>query len=145
MIRLAVVTVAMLWLGRPLNAQGPSGGTGTIYYGTYDKKILIIDEATMAVADSMPVSVGIPIGLTLSVDRKKMYAIDPAFEWVEIFDLATRKATSKFTLSTEGKRVRLAGFNIDPLDRFAIIVAKTYEKKSDQSAMLSTGVGHHRY
>ena len=30
----------------------PSGGNGTIYIGTYDKKILVLDEATLRVRDT---------------------------------------------------------------------------------------------
>ncbi|MBC7896604.1 MAG: hypothetical protein H7066_14405 [Cytophagaceae bacterium] len=116
-------------------AQGPpatTGGNGTIYYGTYDKKILVIDEASMNVRDSMRVSVGIPIGLTLSADRKKMYAIEPAFEFVEVFDLATRKATGQFSLSNDSVRVRITNFNVDPRDRFAVLLVKTAQRKSDR-------------
>lgn len=119
-------------LAAPLGAQAPSGGNGTIYYGTYDKKILVIDEASMAVRDSMRVSVGVPMGLTLSADRKKMYTIDPSFESVEIFDLASRKAVSTFTLSDDLRRVRLLGFNVEPQDRFAILLIRTSQKKSDR-------------
>ncbi len=126
---LALVCAALM---SPLHAQAPNGGSGTIYYGTYDKKVLIIDEASMAVKDSMPVSIGVPIGLTLSADRKKVYATDPAFEWIETFDLTTRKATGKFTLSDDVRRVRMTGFNVDPKDRFAILLVKTSTKKSDR-------------
>jgi len=115
-----------------LVAQPANGGNGTIFYGTYDKKVFVIDESSMAVRDSMPVSIGIPIGLTLSVDRTKLYATDAAFEWIEIFDVATRKATSKFTLSDDSTRVRMRGFNVDPKDRFAILLVKTARKKLDR-------------
>ena len=116
----------------PARAQGaPSGGTGTIYYGTYDKKILVIDEATMTVRDSMPVAIGIPIGLWLSQDRRRIYATDPAFEKIEIFDAATRKSLDRFTLSNDSMHVRMTGFSVDPLDRFAVVLAKTSAKKRD--------------
>ncbi len=113
-------------------AQQASGGDGTIYYGTYDKKVLVIDEATMAVRDSMPVKIGIPIGLTLSTNRKTLYAIDPAFESVEIFDLASRKSTGTITLSEGRTHVRMRGFNVDPLDRFAILLVKVATRRADR-------------
>lgn len=123
-----------LALAGAASAQAPaqSGGNGTIYYGTYDRKIYVIDEATMNVRDSMRVSVGIPIGLTLSADRKKMYAIEPAFEFIEVFDLATRKATGQYSLSNDSVRVRISNFNIDPRDRFAVLLVKTSQRKSDR-------------
>ena len=89
-----------------------SGGDGTIYYGTYDKKILVIDEATLTVRDSMTVASGIPIGLTLSTDRTKLYTIDPSFQTIEIFDVASRKSTARIRLSQGRTEVRMRGFNI---------------------------------
>ena len=131
--RLVRVAGLALALGAaPAAGQAPSGGNGTLYYGTYDRKILVIDEATMAVRDSMAVSVGIPIGMVLSADRKRMYAMDPAFEWVETFDLATRRASGKFTLSNDSVQVRIRGFNVDPKDRFVVLLVKTAQRKSDR-------------
>lgn len=121
--------------GAGVAAQQPaasSGGDGTIYYGTYDKKILVIDEATMTVRDSMMVASGIPIGMTLSTDRTKIYTIDPSFQTIEVFDVASRKSTARITLSQGRTEVRMRGFNIDPRDRFAILLVKTATKGSDR-------------
>lgn len=128
------VVVAVAAPSATLGAQQSSagGGDGTIYFGTYDKKILVIDEATLTVRDSMPVSIGVPIGLTLSVDRRRLYTTDPSFEWIEVFDLATRRATSKFTLSEGRTHVRMRGFNIDPRERFAILLVKTATRRADR-------------
>jgi len=38
----------------------PSGGDGTIYVGTYARNILVLDEATMSVRDTLRTTVGIP-------------------------------------------------------------------------------------
>lgn len=113
-------------------AQSANGGNGTLYYGTYDKKVLVIDEATLTTRDSMPVSIGIPIGMTLSSDRRTLYALEPSRQWVEIFDLATGKAKGKFTLTDGPTQVRMNGFNVDPLDRFAIVLANTARKRPDR-------------
>lgn len=131
----AVAAAAFLSLGVPAAAQqapSASGGDGTIYYGTYDKKILVIDEATLTVRDSMMVASGIPIGLTLSTDRTKLYTIDPSFQTIEIFDVASRKSTARITLSEGRSEVRMRGFNVDPRDRFAILLVKTATKRSDR-------------
>lgn len=132
----ALVLAAALVVSAPqrATAQAPpsSGGDGTIYYGTYDKKVLVIDEATMAVRDSMMVAVGVPIGLTLSTDRRKLYAVDAAFESVEIFDLASRKSTGTIRLSDGRTHVRIRGFNVDPLDRFAILLVKVATRRADR-------------
>jgi hypothetical protein len=105
---------------------------GTFYIGTYDKKILVMDEATMKIVDSMPVSIGIPLGITLSYDRKHFYVREPRTESVEIFDIASRKSLGTFTLSEAGKQVRMTGMNVDPTERFAVMVVKIFTKKPDR-------------
>ena len=105
---------------------------GTVYVGTYAKKILVLDEATMKVTDSMPVSVGIPYDMVLSHARTHLYAFDPQTEHVEVFDLATRKATSTFTLSKDSMKVRISGMNVDPRERFAVLLIKTTTRKPDR-------------
>src|SRR5687768_2902324 len=111
------------------NAQGGS----TLYVGTYAKSILVLDESTLRVRDSMKVSVGVPIGMVISHDRSRMYVWDPGFEKIEVFDLNTKKAVDQFTLSEGNKRVRMTGgFNVDPKQRFAIMLVKIYTKKVDR-------------
>ena len=109
-----------------------SGGTGTIYVGTYGKKILVVDEASFRVRDSIPVSVGIPIGMLLSDNRKHFYVLDPQFETVETVDIASKKALGKFTLSSGNTKVRIWGLDVDPQERFAVLLVKTYTKQPDR-------------
>jgi hypothetical protein len=106
--------------------------SGTFYIGTYAKKIMVMDEATMRITDSMPVSIGIPIGMQLSYDRKHFYVQEPRFESVEIFDIATRKSLGSFTLSSGNRTVRLNGMNVDPTERFAVMVVKILTKRPDR-------------
>ena len=113
-----------------VRAQG--GGNGTFYVGTYAKNILVIDEATMKVRDSIKLSIGIPLGFTLSFNRQRLYAVDPHNEKVEIIDIPTRKSLGSFTLSEGRRRVRMSGFNVDPLERFAVILIKTYTERADR-------------
>jgi hypothetical protein len=91
-----------------------------------------MDEATMRVTDSMTVASGIPIGMTLSYDRKHLYVRDPRFETVEIFDLAARRQIGSFTLSTPNRVVRIGGMNVDPQERFAVMLVKITTKKPDR-------------
>jgi DNA-binding beta-propeller fold protein YncE len=113
-------------------ALAQSGGNGTIYVGTYAKKILVVNEANLKVVDSIPISVGIPTSMVLSSNRKHFYVLDPQFENVEVIDIATRKAIDKFTLSSGNTRVRLWGINVDPRERFAVVLVKTYTKLRDR-------------
>lgn len=134
------IAAALLAMGaEPAVAQGaapvttaPGTATGTFYIGTYGKKILVMDEATMRVTDSIPVSIGIPIGMQLSHDRKRFYVREPRFETVEIIDVAGRKSLGTFTLNTPGQQVRIAGMNVDPRERFAVLLVKTITKKPDR-------------
>ena len=108
------------------------GGNGTIFVGTYGKAILVVDEATMTVRDSIKVSVGIPAGLILSFDRKHFYVLDPGNEKVEIIDIAGRKALGNFTLSSGNTKVRIGSISVDPKERFAVLLVKTYTRRLDR-------------
>jgi hypothetical protein len=70
--------------------------------------------------------------MVLSFNRKHFYVLDPQYEHVEVIDIATRKAIDKFTLSSGNTRVRLWGINVDPRERFAVVLVKTYTKKLDR-------------
>jgi hypothetical protein len=114
--------------GRPV----PSGGDGTFYVGTYAKNVLVIDEATFTVRDTIPVTVGIPYRMALSANRQRIYVTEPNMEKVEVLDLAARRSLGQFTLSTPEKQVRIWAMNVDPRDRFAVLLVKTYVKKLDR-------------
>jgi hypothetical protein len=109
----------------------PSGGNGTIYVGTYAKNILVLDEATMQIRDSIKTQIGIP-SLSLSFYRKHLYLSDPASEKFEIVDIASRRSLGVHTLSQGDTKVRMWGFNLDPKERFAVLLVKAYTKKTDR-------------
>jgi len=145
MMRTPSLAAALVVAGSLATAQGPSsrgakssgpdpagsGGTGTIYVGTYARNVLVLDEATMRVKDTIKSSVGIP-ELSLSFDRKHLYITDPGNEKLEIIDLATKKSGGVHMLSHDSVKVRMNGFSLDPKERFAIIVFKAYTKKIDR-------------
>src|SRR4051812_11115000 len=107
------------------------GGNGTLYIGTYGRQVLVMDEATMKVKDSIKTSIGVP-RLSLSFDRKHIYVSDPGYEKVEIIDVASKKPLGNFTLSHDSVTVRFRGYNLDPKERFMVIVAKIYTKLPDR-------------
>ena len=146
MIRSSSVATALLTAVSVAAAQGPAarnasnrtgpdpappGGNGTIYVGTYARNILVLDEATMRLRDTIKATVGIP-ELSLSFDRKHLYVTDPGNEKLEIVDLATKKSSGVFTLSHDSIKVRMNGFSLDPKERFVIMLVKTYTKKIDR-------------
>src|SRR5689334_3694089 len=125
MIRTSSIAAALVVAGSLASAQGPAtrnasnrsgpdpaspGGNGTIYVGTYARNILVLDEATMRVRDTIKSSVGIP-ELSLSFDRKHMYVTDPGNERLEIIDLATKQSSGVLTLSNDGTKVRMWGLS----------------------------------
>src|SRR5215217_1536941 len=113
-------------------ARDPApGGNGTIYVGTYARNVLVLDEATMRVRDTIKTSVGIP-QLSLSFDRKRLYVTDPGNEKIEIIDLATKRSSGVFVLSHDSTKVRMWGFSLDPKERFIIMLVKAYTKKIDR-------------
>jgi DNA-binding beta-propeller fold protein YncE len=117
----------------PVSAQKIApAGAGVMYVGTYANKIYKVSEATMRVVDSIPISIGIPTGLLLSANHKHLYVSEPRNETFEVIDLETKKSLDTFTLSDEDRRVMLWGANVDPKERFAVFLIKTYQKKNDR-------------
>ena len=114
-----------------MGAQVSPGGNGTLYIGTYARNILVIDEATMKIRDSIPSQIGIP-ELSLSFDRKHFYVSDPSNEKLEIIDIASKRSLGVHTLSNDSTKVRMWGFNLDPKERFAVLLIKTYTKHRDR-------------
>jgi hypothetical protein len=109
-----------------------SGGNATILVGTYTRGILVLDERNMTVVDTMKVSIGTPYQMLLSPDRTKLYTTDPYAELVEVFDVASRKAVDKFTLTEGNSRVRISGMSVDPKHRFAVFLIKRITRKIDR-------------
>lgn len=115
-----------------LAAQTASGGDGRLYVGTYAKNILVLDERTFAVTDTIPVSIGIPYVLLLSSSRKHFYVLDPTWENVEVIDIATKRSLDKFTLSSGKTKVRIRGLTVEPNEKFAVFLIKTATKQLDR-------------
>ena len=111
-------------------AQG--GGNGVIYMAAYDQSIKVIDENSLEIVDSIPTSIGIPIGLTLSANHERIYVRDAEFEEIEIFDVATRKSIDSFTLSRGSSKVRIWGLEVDPAEKFIILNTMRYTKRIDR-------------
>jgi DNA-binding beta-propeller fold protein YncE len=126
----AVALATALLLPRPATAQ--SGGDALLFVGTYDKSIYVIDEATEQVTERIPLRTGIPRSMTLSQDRQRMYVMDVTMENVEVVDIPGRRTLYTFSLSKAGEQVRIWGFNVEPQERYAVMLAKTYRRKPDR-------------
>ena len=124
----------------PAQAQRPArfgapvatGGDQLLYIGTYDGTIHIIDESTDQKVGAIKLETGIPRSLTLSQSRSKFYVLDSTLEKVEVVDIATRTSVSTFTLSEGNKQVRVRGMQVDPLERFLILLTRSATKLIDR-------------
>jgi hypothetical protein len=110
----------------------PSGGDQQLYIGTYAGSIQIFDESSEAMTGEIKLKTGIPRSLTLSQSRTRFYVLDSTLEKIEIVDIPTRATLSTFTLSEGPKQVRIRGMQVDPLERFLILLTRSAEKKTDR-------------
>lgn len=135
-----VITVALVLGVVTTHAQRPArfgapiaaGGDHLLYIGTYDGSIHIIDEATEQKIGDIKLQTGIPRSLTLSQSRTRFYVLDSTLEKVEVVDIPTRTTVSTFTLSEGNKQVRIRGLQVDPLERFLILLTRSATKQIDR-------------
>ncbi len=58
--------------------------------------------------------------------------LDSTLEKIEIVDIPTRATLSTFTLSEGNKKVRIRGMQVDPLERFLILLTRSATKQIDR-------------
>jgi hypothetical protein len=109
-----------------------NGGNSLLYIGTYAGDVQIFDEATEKQIGGIKLKTGIPRSLILSFDKKKFYVLDSTLEKVEIVDIATRTTLNTFTLSSGATRTRIRSMQVDPLERFMILLTRSATKKIDR-------------
>jgi len=131
--RVAVI----LWACGSIAASPPpdaklAAGTGTIYLGSYAKRLAVIDEATEKLAAEIPLKTGLPWAVRLSRDRSRFFVQSADQEHFEVIDVASRQTLDTFTLSEGNKHVRALAFEVDPQNRFMILVARTLTKSTDR-------------
>jgi hypothetical protein len=109
-----------------------TGGNALLYIGTYGGTIQVFDEATEKLAEEIKLQTGIPRSLILSADRKRFYVLDSTYEKVEVVDVAARKTLDTFTLSSGATKTRIRSMQVDPLQRFMILLSRSATRKSDR-------------
>ena len=129
-IRAGLALLAVLGSSGPLAAQ--SGGNGTLYMATYDDAVYVVDEASLEVRSRIDTQSGIPVGLLLSQDRTRLYAIDATAQTIETLDLASERSIDSFTLSEGRTQVRINGFQVSPDHGYAVLVTRAYTKGRDR-------------
>ena len=127
-----VVSAAGLAAQKPAPPVTPNGGDQQMYIGTYAGTIQVFDEATESKVADIKLQTGIPRALTLSQSRTKFYVLDASNEKIEIVDIPTRTTLSTFTFSEGNKKVRIRGYQVDPLERFLLLLTRAYTKQIDR-------------
>ena len=105
---------------------------GQLFVGAWQKKVVIIDEATKRVSGEVELKLDVPRSISFSEDKKKIVvhsAMDCGFE---IIDIATRKLEHSFKLNDGGKKYRLSGFASSPDDKKLYTSLYSVEKKIDR-------------
>jgi hypothetical protein len=125
--------LAGLFLGAlPSHAVAQSGGDAFLYIGTYDDGIYVIDEATGEIADRIRLRTGMPRSMLLNQDRTRFYVLDVSLEHFEVVDIASRETLDTFTLSRGDETIRIWGAAVDPGERYAVVLTKSYRKLIDR-------------
>jgi len=125
-------------LAFPVAAQGQApaerltGGNGTLYLGVFPNRILIIDEASEKVTSEILLKTGIPRRMQLSHDRQHFYVLNASMEEFEVVDLASGQGIDTFRLSEGNKKIRIQSYQVDPFERFMILLSKSYTKRIDR-------------
>ena len=133
-LTIAVLAVFVTAADAQRFGRGPAltGGSQWMYMGTYAGTVQIFDEASEQHVGDIKLQTGIPRSLVLSFDKSKFYVLDSTFEKIEIVDVASRRTLSTFTLSEGNKRTRIRSLQVDPLDRFMILLSRSATKLVDR-------------
>jgi len=109
-----------------------NGGDSLMYVGTYAGTVQIFDEASEKPIGEIKLQTGIQSSIRLSFNKQRFYVLDSTYERVEIVDIPSRTTTGQFTLSTGPTRTRIRSMQVDPLERFLILLTRSATKKSDR-------------
>jgi hypothetical protein len=109
-----------------------TGGNNLLYVGTYAGNVQIFDEASEKQIGEIKLKTGIQSSIRLSFNKQRFYVLDSTYERVEIVDIASRATIGQFTLSSGPTRTRIRSMQVDPLERFMILLTRSATKKVDR-------------
>jgi DNA-binding beta-propeller fold protein YncE len=106
---------------------------GSIFLGAHPDGVLVVDEATQQVIDKFPTQAGLPTGMRMSYDRKKIYLTSGDRAGVSVVDIATRKVVNHFVLNSGSRQIRFSsGVAPDPQDKLLYTVVTEVVKQVDR-------------
>ena len=109
-----------------------TGGTGSIYLGSYAGRLVVIDEATEKVSAQIALTTGVPWTTHRSPDNTRFYIENADQEHFEVVDIPTRKSIDSFTFSEGNKKVRALSFAVDPQHRVMSVMTRAATKLVDR-------------
>ena len=142
-LSLTVIACALIAATMAVRADAPPGsdgpgpakltaGTGTIYLGSHAGRVAVIDEATEKLAADIHLKTGMPWAMHVSRDATRLYVQSADQEHFEVIDVASRQTLDTFTLSDGNTHIRALAFDVDPQNRFLVIVARETRKLIDR-------------
>jgi DNA-binding beta-propeller fold protein YncE len=106
---------------------------GSIFLGAHPDGVLVVDEATQQIIDKFPTQAGLPTGMRISYDRKKIYLTSGDRAGVSVVDIATRKVINHFVLNSGNTQIRFSsGVAPDPQDKILYAVVTEVVKQIDR-------------
>ncbi|HEY7387165.1 MAG TPA: hypothetical protein VH640_01565, partial [Bryobacteraceae bacterium] len=106
---------------------------GAIFLGAYPDGVLVVDEATQRIIDKFPTQAGLPTGMRISYDRKKIYVTSGDRSGVSVIDIASHKVINHFVLNSGNRQLRFSsGVAPDPQDKILYAVVTEVVKQVDR-------------
>lgn len=105
---------------------------GTMFLGGYPNQLLIFDESKGETVQRVTLGTGLPTGIRLSNDSKKLYVTTITTSGIEVVDVATKKVVNSFSLNTPTTKYRFNGGVPDPTGRYFYTVGIKIDKEIDR-------------
>jgi WD40 repeat protein len=112
-------------------ADAPAAGQQLVYLASWPHQILVFDVAQEKIVDRINLDTDVAQLLTLSADKKRLYAATVKDNSIVTIDLATRKVLSTFPLNTGNRNTRLMGLAADPSGKYLYSLGPTVIKQID--------------
>jgi DNA-binding beta-propeller fold protein YncE len=109
-----------------------AANAATMVLGGYPDQLMFVDEANGKVLERISLATGLPTGLVMSNDKKKIYVTTITTSGIEVLDTATRKIVTSFSLNTPTIRYRFNGGVPDPTGRYFYVVGTRMDREIDR-------------
>lgn len=113
-------------------ASAQTAKLGTLFVGAWQKRVLVIDEASRKLTGEIELKLDVPRSMMFTEDKKKLIVHSALECGFEIIDVATRKLERSFKLDGAGKKYRPSGFALSPDSKKMYTALYTVDKKIDR-------------